>query len=60
VLLVHYLIRLPAYRKSKAMGISERTYYYRLGQALEDVTRTWEAYMSGMRAANRKCAVVTN
>lgn len=35
VLLVHYLIRLPGYRKAKAMGISDRTYYYRLAEALE-------------------------
>ncbi len=41
VLLVHYLIRWPAYRKSKALGISERNYYYRLAGALEylDATR---------------------
>lgn len=34
VLLVHYLIPLPAYRKAKALGISDRTYYYRLAHAL--------------------------
>jgi hypothetical protein len=35
VLLVHYLIQWPAYRKSKALSISERAYYYHLGGALE-------------------------
>jgi hypothetical protein len=33
VLLVHYLIQWPAYRKSKALSISDRTYFYRLGYA---------------------------
>ena len=40
VLLVHYLMSLPAYRKAKALGISDRTYYYRLAQAL----RSFESY----------------
>jgi hypothetical protein len=36
VLLLHYLIpQLPVYRKSKAIGISERTYYDRLAHALD-------------------------
>jgi hypothetical protein len=51
VLLVHYLIRLPAYRKSKALGISERTYYYHLGQALDDFAGTYDAYIRGMQSA---------
>lgn len=32
VLLVHYLIPLPAYRKAKALGMSDRTYCYRLAR----------------------------
>jgi hypothetical protein len=35
VLLVHYLVVLPAYRKAKALSISDRTYYYRLARGLE-------------------------
>jgi hypothetical protein len=37
VLLLHYLLpRLQAYRKSKALGIGERTYYDRLAHAVEN------------------------
>jgi hypothetical protein len=35
VLLVHYLVVLPAYRKAKALSISDRTYYYRLARGIE-------------------------
>lgn len=52
VLLVHYLIRWPAYRKSKALGMSERTYYYHIGHALENIADTHDAYIRGMRAAS--------
>lgn len=44
VLLIHYLILWPAYRKSKALEISERAYYYHLGQALDVLGETVETY----------------
>jgi hypothetical protein len=53
VLLVHYLIRWPAYRKSKALFISERAYYYHLGHALDDLAGTYGAYMRVMRRQSR-------
>jgi hypothetical protein len=40
VLLVHYLMPLPVYRKAKALGISDRAYYYRLAHAL----RSFQSY----------------
>jgi hypothetical protein len=35
VLLVHYLVAQPVYRKAKPLRISDRTYYYRLARGLE-------------------------
>jgi hypothetical protein len=43
-LLVHYLIRWPVYRKSKALGTSERNYYYRLAWGLERLEERVEIF----------------
>ena len=51
-LFVHYLLpHLPAYRKAKALSIGERAYYYRIGEAIDDLAHMAWAWRAGRRFA---------
>jgi hypothetical protein len=51
-LFVHYLLpHLRSYRKAKALNLSERTYYYRIGEAIEDLELMVSAWRSGRQYA---------
>lgn len=49
-LFVHYLLpHLQAYRKAKSLNLSERTYYYRINQAIEDLGEMVAVWISMRR-----------
>jgi hypothetical protein len=51
VLLVHYLSPMPTYRKLRHLEISERTYYYRLSEALEHLDSMYRGCMAATARA---------